>query len=55
VRKKMRGSFYNFGPDSYMREGEIDVFILDTVKHSTLVSKEQAAWCTIVLNFFETD
>jgi hypothetical protein len=55
VRKNMRASFDDFGWDSYTREGEIDLFVLDRVKRSTLVFKEQVAGCTSAFDFFEKD
>jgi hypothetical protein len=55
VRKRMRVSFDDFGRDSFTREGKMNVFVLDTVKRSTLVFKKEVAGGTSAFDFFEKD
>jgi hypothetical protein len=55
LRKEKHVGIDDFGWDSYTREGMIDVFLLDRVKHSTIVFKEQVAGGTSAFDFFEKD
>jgi hypothetical protein len=55
VRKEMQIRLDYFWWDPYTRERNIDVFVLDSVKRSTLVFREQVARCTSAFDFFKKD